>query len=78
MVQASMVLPGDTADAAGAVAAAAAAVEPPPAAALVDELLEQAVKLSRHRPAPTATSGMFWRIDRVVMRIPKQPTVTAV
>jgi hypothetical protein len=65
-----------------AAAATAAADEPPPAAAalpeaLVDELLEQAVKLSRHRPAPAATTGMYWRIDRVVMRTPKQPAVTA-
>jgi hypothetical protein len=75
MVQASTVLPGDPADAAGAVAAAAAAAAdadaPPAAAALVDELLEQAVKPSRHRPAPAATSGMFWRIDRLVMRTTK-------
>jgi hypothetical protein len=78
MVQASAVLPGDPPDAADAVAAAAAADEPPAAAALVDELLEQAVKLSRNRPAPAAASGMFRRIDRVVIRTPKQPTVTAV
>jgi hypothetical protein len=78
MVQASTVLPGDPPDAAGAVVAAATADEPPAAAALVDELLEQAVKPSRHRPAPAATSGMFWRIERVVMPTQKQPTVTAV
>jgi len=80
-VQASTASLGDPPGAAAA-AAAAAPDEPPPAAAalpeaLADELLEQAVKLSRHRPAPAAASGMYRRIGRVVMRTPKQPAVTA-
>jgi hypothetical protein len=56
--------------------------EVPPAAAalseaLVDELLEQAVKLSRHKTVPAATGGMHWRIDRVVIRTPNQAAVMA-
>jgi hypothetical protein len=55
--------------------------EPPPAAAVVpeavDELPEQAVRLSRHRPAPRAASGVYLRIGEVFMRTAKQRTVMA-
>src|ERR1700722_28484 len=78
-VQASTALPDDPADTADAVTAAADAVPPegaPPEAA-AEEPPEQAVRLSRHRPAPTATSGTYRRIDKVVMQPQKQPTVMA-
>jgi hypothetical protein len=78
-VQASTALPDDPPDTADAVTAAADAVPPAAAApeAVAEEPPEQAVRLSRHRPAPAATSGMYWRIDKVVMHILKQPTVMA-
>jgi hypothetical protein len=81
MVHASAVLFGDPADAADA-AVPAVADEPPPAAAvpaemLDDELPEQAVRLSAHRPAPNVASCVYLRIDEVVMRIAKQLAVMA-
>jgi hypothetical protein len=79
MVHASAVLPVDPPDAAGA-DAPAAADEPPAVAAVLaeavdDELPEQAVKPSRHRPAPSAANGMYWRIPEVVIRTSKQSAV---
>jgi len=81
MVHASTELPGDPADAADA-AATAVADEPPPAAAVVpealdDELPEQAVKPSTHRPAPSVASCVYLRIDEVVIRTANQPAVMA-
>jgi hypothetical protein len=80
MVHASAVLSGDPADAADA--APAVADEPPPAAAVLaetvdEELPEQAVRLSTHRPAPNVASCVYLRIVEVVMRIAKQLAVMA-